>query len=375
MKLEKIATLKQKLAKAQENFTVAKHEFPPKVENMIVDLSQYKNNGILTDDDSEKAAKLCAKLNKEVKEFGECRLSATRIYDEVKKDLIEIEKEVVLSSVEMVRDVTIINNQYISKKAKDAQELKEKIERENNQKVEREMLPAKIKATLEHAVINELSEIDTKMTMSWASLTLEKFEERIAILKTYKAKVTFDKVLEYFKDYKAVHITQDEVDQAIRNGIDYSSFCEKFEKGFMLIKQTFINSIDQKREELKNQSEAQRKKLEDDAMNELIAKKAKEMMDKQASEKALLDLENTKTIQGEMETQVKLGNIQEVKGRTQWEVVIVGPVDWTDAIERYVEEEGIEKLQFLFNWLAGKGGRPEIKGIKYESSKKVINRR
>jgi len=372
--IEQKTTQRELLKKADQDFVLAKHDFKPTTDPIYLQISEYVNNGVKSDVESKLLSTYCANGQKEIKAFAEKRLEATRILDGVKKDMMEIEQATIAELLELIKEATIINNTYASDKARKAQELKDKIEKENNQKVEREILKGRIENCLENAMADELSDIKRKMDLSWASLTADNFEDKIKILKVFKPKVSIDKLLTYF-NLSVIHIKQDEVDQLIkeRMTLGYIEFCKGFESKFEFIKNEFVNKIDLKRNELKTQSDTDRVKLEQQAEDAAVEERIQLKVDQRLKEAALKQVESNTHIQGEMEMQAKMAGIEDVKGRTVWTAYITGKVDWAKIVDLYIEEQGADKLEFLLAWLT-KNGRPEIEGVTYESTKKVINR-
>jgi hypothetical protein len=371
-KIEKTLTDREKLIQAQDNAVVTFKEAEVDLQLLYTEGSVYLTKGINSDNDMKESSGVIARINKKEKEIDEKRKEVTRILDGVKKKWIERQTDVLRETTELKQELSILNNTYLSEKERKIREEKERIEKEKNINLERQLLPTRFQSCYDRAMSEEASTIRQNMAKSWARLTLDIFEERIKILKSYKPKVDYDKILSYF-ELNCQYLSYDEVDGYIRKNLDYEKFCQEFDKIFMDIKNPYLLLIDKKREELKTQTENQRIALEEQATNDLINQKAKEIADRELKRLEAEKQEANKRIEAELQAQAQLQTIQEVGGRTEWKAYIEGSVDWNKVMNLYIESNGFEKLEFILNWLC-KNGRPDIKGIKYNSTKKVINR-
>jgi len=371
-KIEKQLTDRERLIQAQDNALVTFKEAETELELLCTEGSLYIAKGITNADDMKEASVIVAKINKKEKEIDDKRKDVTRILDGVKKGWIIKQEDVLKNAIEVKKELSILNNVFLSEEERKIREEKERIELEKNINLERELLPTRFKNCLDNALSEELSDIRQKMAISWSRLTLDVFEERIAILKSFKPKVTYDKLLTYFQ-LNCQYLSPDEVEGYIRTNLNYEEFCKNYDTAFGEIKNSYISLVDKKRESLQAQTDNERRAEEERIANELVNQKAQELADKIAKEKEAEKLEANKRIEAEFKAQAQMQTIQEVGGRTEWKAYIDGSVDWNKVMNMYIEENGFEKLEFILNWLC-KNGRPDIKGIKYNSSKKVINR-
>jgi hypothetical protein len=372
MEIEKKQDIKQQLISAQENFVVCIHESEKELKQLYTEGSIFLNKPIEKDSDMETASSVVARITKKHKEIEEQRLSVTRILDSVKSEWIDRQKNLLSETLELKKELSIKNNNYLTEKQLKAQKELEKIELEKNIKIERETIGSRISNCIENALASEISDVSQKMAISWARLTSDIFEERISILKHYKPKVTYDKVLAYI-DFNPNYINAEEFDGIVKKIFDYENFCTRFEASFLNIKNIYLSKIDSKREEIKNQSSKEREELEEKTQKELIEQKAKELIAQKEREQNALIEEKNKAIKIEMEHVVVGNSIPTIGGRTNWTAYIEGNVDWNKLIKLYSDSEGFEKLEFILKWLC-KNGRPQIEGIKYESSKIKVNK-
>ncbi len=364
-----IATIRQRLIEAQENTTVVFFEAQSELKLLYTQGSKYQNNGILTDEDSKDVAVIVGKINQKQDELEAQRKTITIIIDDYKKDWIEKQRAITAETTELKKDLMQKNNAYLTEKEKKAQAERDRIQKEKDRAIDLAILPDKIANCYKTALTDELSDIRSKIVKAWASLTLETFDDRVKILKSFMPIVAQDKALSYFK-IEMKHLSPDEIEGAIRIGFNYELFCQEFKEKFSEIKKTYIDQIDSKKEELKKSSEKQRLEKESETLKSLKETEANEAVDKYKREQALVTKTANVTIQQELISQGKSNTIKSVNGRTNWEAYIEGKVDWQRVMELYVESGG--SLDFILNFL--KKDRPEIKGIKYKSSKSVINR-
>ncbi len=368
-KTTEIATIRQRLIEAQENTTIVFFEAQEELKTLYTQGSLYQNKGIHTDEDSGEVASIVGKINKKQDEIEAQRKTITVIIDDYKKDWIEKQRTITAETTELKRDLMQKNNTYLTEKENKAQAARDKIQKDKDRDIELAILPDKIANCYKTALTAELAEIRSKIALSWARLTIETFDERTGILKTWIHKIDQEKALSYFK-IEMVHLSPDEVEGAIRTGFNYELFCEEFKAAFLAIKKTYIDQIDTRREELKTLSASELKAKEETIVKDLKTTEATEAVENYKREEGIkLKVANI-TIHHELISQGKSNTVKSTNGRTNWSVEIDGKVDWQAAMELYVESGG--SLDFILNFL--KKDRPEIKGIKYKSSKSVINR-
>lgn len=368
-KTTEISTIRQRLIEEQEKITIVFFEAQSELKLLYTQGSLYQNKGINTDDDSKEVAGIVARINSKQNEIESQRMAYTTILDQHKKDWIEKQRLVTNETTELKKDLIQRNNFYLTEKENKAQKEREKIQKEKDRNIELVTLPDKIANCYKTALTSELSDIRSKMALSWARLTIDVFEDRIKILKSYNHKVTYDKVITYFNIIPE-YLKPEEVESAIRAGFNYELFCEEFRTSFIEIKKIYLDRVDEKREELKNQSAKDLLKKEEEEQKNQDAIKGQEAIDKYKRDQALQVKTAEITIHQELVSQSKANTIKSTKGRTNWEAYIEGDVDWQKVMELYIESGG--SVDFLLNFL--KKDRPEVTGIKYKSSKSVINR-
>ncbi len=311
------------------------------------------------------------KRSKSLKKMaGDYRLGTTRPLDELVTSLIDEHRQLFSKLDVLEAEITKQAMVFVAEEKKKEDDAKAKAENEKNKDIEIKSLQLKIKNSAIFALTEEIANIRRQFSMSWASLTLEGFDNRISILKGYMPKIDMSKLLPLYFNYAYSYITPDEFEGLLRSNFDFADFTTKLANAVVEIKDTYIKQAPEKKVQLQQQSESQRQSLITQAQNDEIQKGVQQELAKQQAEQQLKVEQANIVLEAE-------SNVVQIKGtaiknvRKNQVAYISGEVDWNQIINIWLSENGVDKLQFLLTNLAKKGC-PEIQGIAYKEDSKLI---
>ncbi len=365
--------LRQKLIDAQQETQLFFKELEPELETLAAQASKIKADGVKTKEQLKESSSIVNQIGKKQKEVEEKRKDVTRILDSVKTDWIERERALLAIVTEYKKELEQANNKFVADEDAKLKAEKKKIEDEKNQNIELNSLPAAIKHRHSVALTTEVSSIRTNFALAWAKLTMETFEERVDIMKKYTPKITYDKALKYL-EFTPTFIQPEQVEAQVKKFFNFEQFSKEYTDAVLAIKNEYIAKIEEKREELKTQTQQELERKQTEAQENEINIKAKEIADIAKKEEAIKTETATIITNAEIVAQAKMQVLQKTPGRTKRVAYLDGkPIDWQTIVETYIEKNGTIELEFLLENLV-KCGEPEIEGVSYQEIVKAVNR-
>jgi hypothetical protein len=366
--IEKIKSLRVKFSEAIDKKDLYYAEIGPDLKNLELKGSVLQK--IPTSNEDLELSRSWVKSVKALKKSVEShRMDATKPLDELKDNMI-LEQRGLFTSIDPIEmEVTRLAQIYVAEEDKKKKEAEAKALREKNKSIEKSVLIEKIKNSATTALAEEVMMLNRVFSTSWASLTLKDFDSRIAILKGYKPKVEFSKLLKYF-DYNYQYITPDEFEGLLRATFDFNKFEEEILKAVENTKKDYLAKADTKKKDLESQSDAERERLIQENKNAEIHKEAQLIVDKEKKEEALREKEADIKLEIESSTPTVIHN--GIKNVNRNKVAYIsGVVDWNKIVNIWISENGTDKLGFLLANLQRKGC-PDIDGISYKDESKLI---
>lgn len=302
-------------------------------------------------------------------EFSFARKEQTNLLDLAKKEISSKESEITndLSDIEM--RLTKLNNEYILKLEKKALMQEQKINKEKNERIERQSLVVIIHYRYLYAMQHYLKEIKKGFKSSWNNLTKEDFEQRMTVLRKYNPKIEDAQLNSFLEDISPSFITKEEAIKIIKENFKYEEFKAEYIEKVNHIKRMYLELVEEKKSQLfgtaSDESLALLKQKEDAIELEKVYVDNDELV-RDTTEKI-----NDIGVKEELETQHKIQAIERPLGRRSYVAVLSGEkIDWNSIMNFYIEKNGTKKLDFITANLV-KNGMPEIEGVKYEE--KIIN--
>ncbi len=365
--------LRKQLTDAQTETMLFFKEQDPELESLSAEAAKIKNTGITSKEILKESGAIVSRIRSKKKEIETKRMTVTKIIDHVKTDWITNERELVRLITVDEADLVKLNNDYTAEEDRKYKEAQKKILDDKNRKIELDSMVVAIKHRYSNALVDEISTIKSNFSLSWSRLTYDVFDQKVEILKNYKPKIDIEKIMKYLS-FETKYLKPEEVESQIKLHFDFAQFQKDYIAKVNEIRLTYIAKIEDKREELKTQSLADLKKKQDEADQAEINRKAQEIADKTKSEEKLKEETATITVQAEIVAQSKSQTLQRVTGRRKTVAHIKeGSVDWQLVLEKYIEFNGHNGLEFLLESLV-KNGQPEIAGIEYIETVVNVNR-
>jgi len=332
-----------------------------------------ESTGVTSKDVLKESGSIVARIKSKKKEVSEARLNETRILDFVKDDLIEKEREFLKVVTNHEIALIKINNDYVVAEDAKAKAQEKKIIDEKNQKIELYSMVVALQHRYSVALTTEISKMKTNFATAWAILTNDTFEGKVAVLKKYTPKIDTEKILKYL-EFTPKFIQPEQVEAQIKLHFDFVKFQKDYVEKVTKIRDEYLLLVDEKREELKNQSEAELKQVQAKATQDEIDRKVSERLELKISEETLKEKTATIVTNAEIHAQGKLQTIEKVPGMRRMVAYTEGEVDWQTIVEKYIEKNGILELDFLLDFLA-KNNQPKINGVVYKEIVVNVNRK
>ncbi len=371
-----VSAKKQEIASARKKFGEAVEKKDLYFVEIIPDLKDLETKGSVLqkmpkDNTELELYRSWVKSVKSLKKKTEDhRLDATGHLDVLKTNMIAEQRDLFVNIDPIEQEVTKFALLYVQEVDRKKKEDEARVIREKNKAIEVDVLKEKIKNSATTALSEEILKLNRLFSTSWAALTLSDFDSRIQILKGYKPKVEYAKILTYF-NYNYQFITPDEFEGLLRQNFDFEKFETEMAKAIENTKQQYLAKADGKKKELQDQTESDRLKLINDNNDAEVRKQAQLLIDQNKREEQLKEKAADIKLEIESNTVTVMGG-SGLKNISHKQVaVITGAVDWNKIINIWISDNGTEKLKFLLLNLKKKGC-PEIDGITYKEETGVI---
>lgn len=339
---------------------------------------------VITDDENLKdVRKLISGASKSIKEVSDMRLNTTRPIDNFKTELIGVEREITKKLSSEGGRVKILCDNYEIAEAKKRQEERERQQRILDVQKETEKVLVLIRAEANIKLGRFINQVAEQLRAGFAKITLESFDEQIALFRSFKPVLKFEIYESFFfispSQYNTSLLTMDEViklTSRVRGEMPITALQQEYQVGLAPVLAEIADAIPSKKQNLLDLAELA--KINKDAAERL----EKSRLETQATEQKNRQEQQTKLESEQRQTASANANKAELethlnaqKGfqstgpvsikRSLIKATVISRSAYRELVEFYLRTGGDEvKLEFLADF-AAKNGQPKIEGVTY----------